>query len=266
MITIFKQAIENFYPLFYKFEDSVGKPNLIEESGLFQFDYPEKNIPTICLIKMARILSSLNAIVILFENGYIVEIGVIIRTIKEACADLSFLLKDYPENNPTKSQQQYIDEFFKEEFQNPQDPINTARKHNRVPSKKIHAGFARNMYKMSKLIKIEKLRRRVQKIINPSEHQSSTQIILNIWSGYVHYGYRQSVEIFGGTRPEYHFNGLSGTPKMNEWQDILVTEFFAVYNHFLDICLKFKFLEEFEILKSKQIEFQEKTGYNPQMP
>jgi len=263
LVEIFKKSVEDFHPILFKLEGIVGKPNLVEKSGFSRFEYPEKNIITICLIKSARIISSLNAIVVLFEHGFIVEVGIIIRTIKEACADISFLLEDYDKDQPTKSQKQYINEFFTEEFEDVNDPINTARKHHRVPTRKIHAGFARNIYNMSKLIKNENLQNKIQKLLNPSIQQSMTQVILNTWSGYVHYGYRHSLELVGGNNHDYHLEGMNNTPKMTEWQDNLISEFFAVYNHFLEFCLVFNFDEEFKILKNKQLEFQNNTGYNP---
>jgi len=260
-----RKSIRDLYPLLAKLESLVGKPQLINRSGFEQFRYPNRDILTLLLIKSARILSSLNAITVLIENGYIVEVGILIRTIKECIADISFLLEDYPEKWPSKDQQKYIDEFFSEEFSDPINPINTARKHNRVPSKKIHAGFARNAYKLSNHIKNSRLKELVLKITNPYYHQKATSVILNTYSGYVHYAYAQSMEIVGGAPPGFYLEGMAGTPKVDEWIENIISEIFSVYNHFMFICLKFNFNDEFEYLSFKQKEFAIKSGYDPKL-
>lgn len=265
MIEIFRQSIKDFYVFFNKLTSLVEPPKFDKISGVPKFRYSEESIETLCLIKTGRILSSLNAIVVLFESGFFVEIAVLLRTIKECCAELSFLLENYPDGKLSKSQEQYINEFFTEEFSDPQDPIQSMRKHNRVPSKKIHAGSARNISNLSELIKNPKLRSEIQKIANPSDHQETTLSILNIYSGYVHYGYSQSVEIISGIPPQYHLEGMADTPMVNVWQEILITEFDEIYNHFNFLCLKFKFEKELEFLKSKQIEFQTISGYNSEI-
>jgi len=263
MIQLFRKSIRNLYIPLQKIESLVEKPQLINRSGYYQFRYPNKNITTLILIKSARILSSLNAITILIKYGYIVEIGVLIRTIKECIADISFLLEDYPEKEPSKVQQQYIDEFFCEEFNDPLNPLDSAKKHNRVSSKKIHAGFARNFYSLTKYIKNSRLKKIVLKIANPYNHQKATKTILNTFSGYVHYGYTQSIDIVGGSPPRIHLEGMTGTPKIDEWKRYIISEIFSVYNYFLLLCLKFDFKEEYEVLKHQQKEFQKESGYNP---
>lgn len=263
MVEVLRQSINHFKIFFDKLFDEVGPPSLVNRSGFVQFRYSNENIKTLCLIKSARIISSLNAIVLLYQAGYFVEIGVIIRTIKECCADLAFLLENYPDEKLSKHQKQYLDDFFTENFEDPLNPIQSAIKRRRVPSKKIHAGWARTIYGLSTLIRNPKLRSKIQKFANPSVHQMNTLSILNTWSGYVHYGYPHSIEIVGGEPPVYHLEGMAGTPKVEEWQGTLITELFAIYNHFLFVCLRFNYETEFEFLSNKQAEFQALTGYDP---
>ncbi|MBU0528210.1 hypothetical protein KKF86_00400, partial [bacterium] len=252
MIEIFEQSVKDFYVFFNKLNKYVGPPKFINISGFPKFRYAKESIETLCLIKTGRILSSLNSIVVLFERGFFLEIAVLLRTIKECCADLSFLLENYPDKKLSKSQEQYINEFFAEEFSDSKDPVQTIRKHNRVPSKKIHAGYARNIYNQSELIKDSKLKSKIQKLANPSDHQKTTLSILNVYSGYVHYGYSQSVEIIAGSPPRYHLEGMADTPMVNEWQKFLTTEIVALYNHFAFLCIKFNFEKELEFFKSKR--------------
>ena len=265
MITLLKKSIRDLYPILHKLESIVGKPKLINRSGFEQFRYPNEDINTLSLIKSARILSSLNAIMVLIEYGYIVEVGVLIRTIKECIADISFIFEDFPEKWPSVEQKKYMDDFFSEEFSDPLNPVYTARKRDRVSSKKIHAAFARNAYNLSKKIKNARLRELVLKIANPSDHQRATFTILNLFSGYVHYAYPQSIEIVGGSPPRFHLEGLAGTPKIDEWMGYIISEIYSVYNYFMFLCLKFGFNDELEYVSFKQKVFSKVSGYDPKL-
>jgi hypothetical protein len=263
MKSYFEEAIHDFILLFDKLESIVEKPRLIERSGILQFRYLNKDIQTLCLIKSGRIISSLNAIIFLFEKGFVLEIGVLIRTIKECIADLSFLLENYPGKPFTKSQKQYIDEFYKEEFDDPSNPVETIRKHNRVNTNKIHSSYARNINELWKNIKDEKVKKKLKIITNPYNHQKATTSILQVFSGYVHFSYTQSMEIIGGSPPDYHLKGFNNTPKIQEWKDIIISHFYELYNHFRFLSYKFDFIKEFQFLGEKQKQFQLYTGYNP---
>lgn len=259
MIEYLKKSLEDYLIFFQRLNADVDPPKLIENSGVHQFRYAIENIQTLCLIKTGRVISSLNAIMILFESGYFVEIAVLLRGVKECHIDLIFLLEDYPGDTFTKAQEQYISEFFTEEIEDPSDPIKSARKHNRVSSKKIHAASARAYYKMSDFIKDPELRAKIKKYANPSDTQETTQKIHNMFSGYVHFGYSQSMDLIG-VPPKYHLNGMLGTPRVSEWYDTLITEFDALYNLFLFLCSKFKYEKEFIELSKKQFDFRKVTG------
>lgn len=260
MIGLFKDSIEVFLTFFIRLHKEVPPPKYIRKSGMLQIRYEQEDIQTLCLIKIGRIISSLNAILVLLKNGHIIEIAVLLRTIKECNSELNFLLENYPTDKLTSPQEQYIKEFFTEEFGDPSDPIKTSRQHNRVGAKKIHAGSAREFYNMSDFIKDPKLKAKIKKIANPSDTQEITQKILNVFSGYVHYGYSQSSELIGDSPPKYHLSGFLGTSKMNEWIDNLITEFDGLYNLFRFLCYKFDFQKEYIIITKKQFDFQKTTG------
>ncbi len=259
MYEYIKQPIEDFYIFFDKLHDLVKPPELIDRSGFPQFRYEEKNVETLCLIKNGRLISSLNAIALLFEKGYFLEIAILIRTIKECCADILFLLENYPDKQFSKAQEQYLDEFFQEEYLDPHNPIQSARQHKTVSSRKIHAGYARNIYAISNFIKNPKLKSKVQKLLNPHSHQDATLKILKLYSGYVHYGYTQSMDFIGGDPPSYHLEGMSRTPMERDWYKSIVAEIDALYNYYQILCMNFNFAEEFEQLKKKQKIFHSKN-------
>ncbi len=112
MIELLRQSVKDFLPFFNKLESEVEPPKFVRISGVLKVRYSENNIKTLCLVKTGRIISSLNAILALFEKGYFLEIGVLLRTVKECCAEVSFLLENYPTDDLTSSQEQYINQFF----------------------------------------------------------------------------------------------------------------------------------------------------------
>ncbi len=252
-------SINEFLIFFSRLYDDVGPPEFIEENGIHKYRYKSENIKTICLIKTARIISSLNAIMILFRNGFFLEIAVLLRSIKESNVEMVFLLENYPTDSISSTQEQYISEFFAEEITDSSDPINSARTHTRVPAKKIHAAAAREYYNMSDFISDPKLKAKIKKSANPSDVQKTTQKILNMYSGYVHFGYSQSMDMVG-VPPEYLLNGMLGTPRVAEWYEYLLTEFDALYNLFQLLCSKFEHEDEFIELYHRQQKFRKVSG------
>lgn len=248
-------SINEFLIFFDRLYSDVGPPELIKESGIHKYRYKSEDIKTLCLIKTGRIISSLNALMVLFRSGFFLEIAALLRGIKESNIELVFLLENYPTDPISKAQEQYLNEFFSEEIADPSDPIKSARTHNRVPSKKIHAAAARVYHKMSEFIKDPKLRTEIAESANPSDMQETTQKIQNMYSGYVHFGYSQSMDMIG-VPPKYLLNGMLRTPRVAEWYDTLITEFDALYNLFQLLCSKFKYEEEFIELYFRQQKFR----------
>lgn len=259
MIRFLLNSINEFLIFFDRSYSDVGPLELIKESGIHKYRYKSEDIKTICLIKTARTISSLNAIMILFRNGFFLEIGALLRGIKESNVEMVFLLENYPTDSNSKDQEQYIREFFAEEIIDPSDPINSARKHTRVPAKKIHAAAARVYYNMSDFISDPKLKEKIKKSANPSDTQKTTQKIQNMFSGYVHFGYSQSMDMIG-VPPKYLLNGMLGTPRVTEWYDTLLTEFDALYNLFQLLCFKFGYKDESIALYHRQQKFRKISG------
>lgn len=260
MINVFEKAINDFYPTFYKLEELVGKPKIVSVQGITKIRYEKKNIKTICLIKTARIISSLNSILILFEKGFFLEIGVIIRTIKEAISEVQFLLEIGIDVPLLPSQQKYLDNFFKEEFNDFSNPIESAKIDNRVPSKKIRASVTRSLENLKKTFKEGEVPEEVESLLkNPAEFQKLQEVLLNTFSGYLHYSYSQSMEMVVGNPLEFKLRGFNEYYRIKEWEGGIVRIIDELFNYFKFLCFRFEFHEEAKLLLKNCTHFLNNT-------
>lgn len=252
----FRRAIKGLEPLLKKFNEIVDDPILKSQGDFFFYDFEEKDVNTIFLIKVSRILSSLYAIDLLFKIGHVAEVGIIVRTIKEACHELMFLIEDSDDDGFIDKRNLYIEEFFRMEFQNHKEPIKTAKNHNRIPQKRIIASVARSMDKFTNLIEDNNLRKQVQRTLNPSDYQETAKALINSWSGYVHYGYQQSMDIYDSSSKKFDIKGVKSAIRKSEWHSVIITEIEAVYGFFLDYCLKLGLTDTFQEIDTNNKSFK----------
>ncbi len=101
----------------------VGKADLINDPVLSGFRYSHLTIQHVCLLRSVRVVSTLNALLVLWQNGFVQEMGVLYRTIEEFLNDIMFMLEGYPSTTLTLNQQRFIDVFSKEEFEDASSAI-----------------------------------------------------------------------------------------------------------------------------------------------
>jgi len=157
-----------------------------------------------CYLKGVKVISSLNASMVLLRAGHTQEIGALCRMIDDFCNEIFFLLKPQDGENFSKEQIQFLNDFFQEEFDKPKNPLGSTQKRVNVSIKKIHATFG-------KIAKSE---------MNPSDAQELMRTTHQAFSGYVHGAYPHIMEMFGGIEP--HLNGMLGTPRIDEWRGQLI--------------------------------------------
>lgn len=169
------------------------KPKIeINDIGLiFNHDEKDKNEFLAALLKLTKIVSFLNAGMVLLKNGYIQEMYIIGRCMDEFQEEITFILSG--ESNRKKD---WLDEFYQEIVKS-ENGILTAKSRNRVPRKKIQAHIARisGGYK---------------------SFQDLSQFMLLTFSSFVHGAYSTIMETYGGTPDRYHMKGMINTPRMRE--------------------------------------------------
>ena len=178
------------------------------EAGYVVFRHVKRHDLLASFLKSVRLVSLLNATLVLLRKGYVQEVYALCRFIDETSQDILFLSR--PRGNHGKAsrdQVRFINEFFQEEFDDSsKPPISSTR--DRVPRGKISAAMSQGLD------------------INPSDMQSANRTILQAFSGYVHGAYPHIMELYGGTPPKYHTSGMIGTPRIRECESQLVQNVF----------------------------------------
>jgi hypothetical protein len=174
------------------------------------FRHTNKHDLLASFLKAVRLVSLLNATLVLLREGYVQEIYALCRFMDEALQDIIFLSSPLGEQGEgSKDQIRFINEFFQEEFDDPEKaPVSAKR--DRVPRKKISAALSKREFLD----------------INPSDMQSTQRTLLQTFSGFVHGAYPHIMELYGGMPPKYHTSGMIGTPRIRECESQLVNNVF----------------------------------------
>lgn len=195
-----ESTLSTLEALYHEMADVIHPPIFIDVGGYMAWRYETLTESLACFLKGAKVISTLNASMVLLRSGYTQEIGALCRMIDDYCNEVFFLLKPQDGEDFSKHQIQFLEDFFQEEFDKPTNPLGSTQKRVNVPVKNIHATFA-------KIATSE---------LNPSDAQELLRTTHQAFSGYVHGAYPHIMEMFGGSRPNLH--GMLGTPRVDEWR------------------------------------------------
>jgi len=169
----------------------------------FAFRYVERTAQQAIIQKLARIITGLRAAHLLLRYGLVQEEAVIHRVLGDLIEDVLFLsygiLKD---DLKEKLFESYLTDFYQEEFDNPESPLDSTQKRSPVPRRKIQAYLARAD----------------PTIGNPSHNQEVARTLHQAFSGFVHAASVQILDMYGGNPPHFHVHGMLGTPRMAEYE------------------------------------------------
>jgi hypothetical protein len=153
--------------------------------------------------KLARYISGLNASLLLLESGYTQELGVLFRTLDEFHEDMVFLaLPLVGSKTVTETHNKYLEDFFQEELDNPDNAILSTQKRVTTPRKKIHAVIASSGMNG----------------LNPHDSQEVFRTISQAYSGYIHGASCHICEMVGGNPLRYFLSGMPDTPRQVEFK------------------------------------------------
>lgn len=178
--------------------DALPGPIVADVSGQKQFRYQEQTPYNAAFLKAIRVVSGLNACLFLLRGGFAQEIMVIIRTLDDFIAEIMFILENAQAGTLSKYQKKFLADFFREEFVNSNNPLLNEERRKTVPKQNIIASLARQMGSYA----------------NPSDLQKMFVVTNDALSGYVHGAYPHIMEMFGGSPPQFHFEGMAGSPRI----------------------------------------------------
>jgi hypothetical protein len=195
---IFQKCLGDISVLISQIGSHFPPPKFVSVSGQQQFRYSENTAYHVAFLKAVRMVSGLNASLNLLSGGYYLEIMVVLRTVDDFFSDILFILENVELNTLSDVQKQFMEDFFQEEFVNPNNPLENTKRRSTVPRRKIWASVARQ----------------IGQYANPSDAQKILQVTNDAFSGYVHGAYPQIMELCGGKPPRFHMNGVVASPRI----------------------------------------------------
>lgn len=244
MDALYLQTLCNMESTLADLAKRVPAPQRVPIADSFAFRYVEKSIHQAIVQKLARVISGLHAARILLENGFIQEQAALQRMLDEFQEDVTFLAYAVIFNDMTNQHHKYLNAFYEEEFDNPEDPVSSTQKRPMVSRDKIRAYIAR----------IE------GSGLDPSRGIAVTRTISKAYSGYVHGASPQIMEMYGGHPPRFHVSGMRGTPLFVDHQKDLWNYFYRGICAFGFAAKAFRDDALFDVIRQYCDEFAKRSG------
>lgn len=226
---------------------SISPPIRAKVGNSMFFRHAQRSDLLLCYLKGIKLVSTLNAAMVLFHHGYAQEIGALCRMADDFFFEIMFFLKPLGENGPSKDQHRMFNDFFQEKFENPDDPLGSAKDRDNVRRRKINAAFGQI----------------AQDELNPHDAQNTISRVHKAFSGYIHGAYPHIMEMYGGNPPHFHMAGMSGTPRMLEWVDQLVTYVYRAIMITELISRKLGLPDSEKAIRSLLVDYETKLNCRP---
>lgn len=245
MDALYNQTLHRLDQAFNRLEAMVPPPQKMPHGDSFVFRYKEKTIHQAMIQKLARVVSGLHAARLLCEQGLLQEQSAIQRMLDEFHEDILFLALAVIDNDQTQLHQDYLDVFYKEEFDAP-TALESSQNRPMVPRRKIRAYVARADLGG----------------IDPSTGVALSHTIHSGYSGFVHGASPHIMDMVEGDPPRFRIHGMIGTVRQQERRYDLYNPFFRAIISFAFVVKAFGDEELFESLRAYHLEFDKLSGRN----
>lgn len=236
-ISILDKSVNEFTRLF-------NNPVMVKESGISCYRFENTDSLLFQVLKCIRIVSGLNASVVLIETGYVQEVGVLIRTIHEFIHDIEFIQAGHEQSFLNEKQQEMVNLFFSASMKTTDDFLSTMKKNPTVARGKIYPTVARDLSPE-----------------NPHRIQHTMKAIEETYSGYVHGSYPHVMELYYGGSNSFCLKGMVRTPRTAEWIEYLALCVHPALNVFIGIARYAKLMDTAEELRMMRTKFEESEAY-----
>lgn len=172
---------------------SVPQPVLVPFGDSHVYRHIEQTPQQAIVQKLARIVSGLDAAHLLLLRGLFQEQGAMQRILDELDEDAMFLSNGLI-HGWTDRHAEFLEAFFQEEFDNPQDPANSTQNRPMPRRDKIRAFIAKMMGGG-----------------DPSGAIKATRTLSKGYSGFVHAASPHIMDMYDGDPPRFHLRGMLGT-------------------------------------------------------
>lgn len=242
---LYNQTLHHLDKAFKRLEDMVPPPQKVPHGEAFVFRYKEKTIHQAIVQKLARVVSGLHAARLLLENGLLQEQAAIQRMLDEFHEDILFLAFAVINRDQTLLHQEYLEYFYKEEFDAP-TAVESSHDRPMVPRKKIRAYIAR--------VDLGG--------IDPSTAVTLSRTIHSGYSGFVHGASPHIMDMLEGNPPRFRIHGMGGTSRHEEHHNDLYNPFFRAIISFAIVANAFGADDLFQSLYAYHLEFDKLSGRN----
>jgi hypothetical protein len=224
MIKLFKEIAEVLEETFHQLESGVPPPSFVSYGKGKAFKYKDKSIEAAIIQKSARLVSGLNASLILLEAGYVQELGALFRMLDEFNDDIMFLCQGLRTGEITKLHKDYIDIFYQDEFDDPSSPLLSQQKRAMIPRKKIHAAITRMP----------------EHELNESDSNQIYRTLSQAYSGYIHAASTHVMEMYVGIPGRFYVSGMLGSQRIDEFTNNAWDYFYRGLHSIMIVALTFK--------------------------
>lgn len=202
IIQLYRETAASLEEAFHEIESRHERPQLRDFGFGTAYRYATASPESAVIQKLARVISGLNACLALLEKGLVQELGALERTLDEFCEDLFFLCQPLVGGERTPLHEEYLQYFYREEFDSHGNPFLSKQKRPQVSRSKIQAANARTN----------------ADLLNPSDAQELMRSLNKANSGFVHGASPHIMEMYGGDPPRFHVGGMLGTPRIEEFE------------------------------------------------
>lgn len=225
-----------------KLGETVPQPQLVPFGKGKVFRYVEQTLEQAIVQKLSRVISSLHAINALMELGLYQEVAVLFRVLDELTEDIHFLCLPLIDQPRSSLHDEYLQYFYQEDHQNPDDLTQPFKKRHTVNRKNIHSALAKALP------------------INNHDGMHVHNVLSTLYSGYVHAASPHIMDSYGGMPPHFHVLGMRGTPREKTFARESITYFHRALQATMHISLAFKSLELADRLFAFRAQFEQQVG------
>jgi hypothetical protein len=163
----------------------------------FVFRYQEQTPQQALVQKLARNVSGLYGATVLCRAGLGQEQSALNRILDDIQEDITFLCFGLSESELPDIHKRYLEAFWEEEFDRPEDPLRSTQKRALIPRQKIRA-YVSGQEAM------------------PTDQSRAVELFRTLnkaYSGFVHAASPQIMNMYGGNPGRFHCSGMLGTPR-----------------------------------------------------
>ncbi|MEH6478191.1 MAG: hypothetical protein V7727_21030 [Sneathiella sp.] len=207
MNDLYADTLKKLIGYFESLANHVEKPKLARLDDGFVYRFENPSIEAAILQKLVRVLTSIQAAELLNQQGFIQEQAAQQRMIDEFSEDVTFLAFAILFDDFTDRHREYLDAFFKEEFDQGSTAMDSSQKRTMIPRRKIRAYISKHEG-------------------NPNIVAEASRTFTNVLSGYLHGASPQIMELYYGNPPKFHLQGAKRSPYYKDHTEDLLNQYY----------------------------------------